>query len=595
VTEQLPFMAVEPSDNPRRELSAILFADVHGYSRLMAKNEDRTYQRVTQAVRLIRSLIGDYGGHVQHVAGDGILALFESAAQALQFALAIQREFRNEAVWHADDEPIAFRIGINVGEVLLGGEANVQGHSVNIAARIQALAQPGGICVTEAVQRAVRDTLGIAMRQLGPQSLKNITEPVEVFAIEINGPPPAVSAEPTIRSEVIQPTTEASVAVLPLDNLSRDPRNAHLCDGFTGDIITNLSRFRDMLVIARHSAFLFKNDNLPPAQIAGQLGVRYLVTGGLQRAGRKLRLRVQLTEADTDRVIWSERYDGDLGDLFAFQDDVTAMIAARLAVQISGAEQRRLLAERHPDLHAYGLILRGHEMCLRYRRETNLHARRLFECAAEIDPDYGRSYAGLSRTFNIAWRYEWTQSRELCLNKAVELAREAINRDKFDARGYSELGFAYLYSKRHDDSLAAYGRAIELNPNDADILAEMGGAVSFSGDSEAALDLLKRAVRLNPYHPDWYLWFLGEAYFDLGKYDEAIRTLHRMRDQSEGHRLLAASYALSDRLEEARYHAQQVMSVYPDFTIEHWRTVPPDRNPEPLERFLEGLRKAGLK
>ena len=250
---------------PRRQLSAILFADVHGYSRLMAKNEDRTYQRVTQAVRLIRSLIGDYGGHVQHVAGDGVLALFESPAQALQFAVAIQREFRNEAVWQGDgDEPIAFRIGINLGEVLLGGEANVQGHSVNVAARIQALAQPGGICVTEAVQRAVRDTLGIAMRKLGPQSLKNITEPIEVFAIEVNGPPLPVSAElPLAPSELTQPFTEASVAVLPLANLSEDPRNSHLCDGFTGDIITNLSRFRDLLVIARHSAFLFKDRDLP--------------------------------------------------------------------------------------------------------------------------------------------------------------------------------------------------------------------------------------------------------------------------------------------------------------------------------------------
>jgi adenylate cyclase len=581
---------------PRRQRSAILFADVHGYSRLMAKNEDRTYERVTQAVRLIRSLIGDYGGHVQHVAGDGILALFESAAQALQFAVAIQREFRNDAVWTADDEPIAFRIGINVGEVLLGGEANVQGHSVNVAARIQALAQPGGICITQAVQRAVRDTLGIAMRKLGPQSLKNITEPIEVFAIEVNGPPLPVSAElPLAPGELIRPFLEASVAVLPVENLSNDPRNSHLCDGFTGDIITNLSRFRDLLVIARHSAFLFRDRDLPFSQIAGQLGVRYLVTGGLQRSGRKLRFRVQLAEAETDRVIWSDRYDGSMDDLFAFQDDVTSMIAARLAVQISAAEQRRFLAENPPELRAYGLILRGQHLSIQFKKEANLYARRLFEQAVEVDPACGRSYAGLSRTFNIAWRYEWTQSRELCLNKAVELAREAIDHDRFDARGYSELGFAYLYSKRHDDSLAAYDRAIELNPNDADILAERGGAVSFSGDSEAALDLLKRAVRLNPYHPDWYLWFLGEAYFNLGQYEEATRTLHRMRDQSEGHRLLAASYALSDRLEQARYHAQQVMSVYPDFTIEHWRTVPPDRNPEPLERFLEGLRKAGLR
>ena len=484
---------------PRRQRSAILFADVHGYSRLMAKNEDRTYQRVTQAVRLIRSLIGDYGGHVQHVAGDGILALFESAAQALQFAVAIQREFRNDAVWTADDEPIAFRIGINVGEVLLGGEANVQGHSVNVAARIQALAQPGGICITEAVQRAVRDTLGIAMRKLGPQSLKNITEPIEVFAIEVNGPPLPVSAElPLAPGELIRPFLEASVAVLPVENLSNDPRNSHLCDGFTGDIITNLSRFRDLLVIARHSAFLFKDRDLPFSQIAGQLGVRYLVTGGLQRSGRKLRFRVQLAEAETDRVIWSDRYDGSMDDLFAFQDDVTAMIAARLAVQISAAEQRRFLAENPPELRAYGLILRGQDLSLRYRKEANLHARRLFEHAAEIDPDYGRCYAGMSRTFNLAWRYHWTPDPPAALDKAVDLANAAIGYDSLDARGFGELGFARLYKKHHDKSLTAYRRAVELNPNDADLLAEMGDAMTYCGETGQAVDLLQARDAAKP-------------------------------------------------------------------------------------------------
>jgi adenylate cyclase len=596
-------MPASPLARPQRDISAILFADVHGYARLMDRNEERTYERVARAIRLIKSLIGDYGGRVMNVAGDGVLALFESAPQALKFAVTIQQEFRNEAVWNADDEPVAFRIGINVGEVLVDEEANVQGHSINIAARIQALAQPGGICVSEAVRRAVQDTLGVSIRSLGPQSLKNIAQPIEIFAIEINGPQPAYSAEPFLREqpplgaplETSVAPDEASVVVLPLDNMSGDLGSIHLCDGITRDIIANLSRFRDLLVIAPHSAFLFKQLGLPLQEMRRQLGVRYLFTGGLERSDSRVRIRAQLTEIESERVIWSERFDGDLGELFAFQDEVTAVIAARLAIHVSGAERRRALSAQTPDLRAYGLILRGQHLSIQFKKEANLHARRLFEHAAEIDPGYGRSYAGLSRTFNIAWRYEWTQSRELCLNKSIELAREAIKRDEFDARGYSELGFAYLYSKRHDDSLAAYGRAIELNPNDADILAEMGGAVSFSGDPNAALDLLKRAVRLNPYHPDWYLWFLGEAQFDLGHYEDAIGTLQRMLDQSEGHRLLAASYALSGRLEEAKYHAQQVMSVYPDFTIEHWRTVPPDRNPEPLERFLEGLRKAGLK
>ena len=526
-------MLVEPATPPRRQLSAILFADVHGYSGLMSRNEERTYQRVGQAIRLIKSLIGDYGGRVEHVAGDGVLALFESAAQALHFAIAIQREFRNETVWAGDDEPIAFQIGINVGEVLVGDQASVQGHSVNVAARIQALARPGGICITEAVQRAVRDSLGLAVRPLGPQTLKNITEPVEVFAIEVNGQPASVPTElPTRPSEIIQHFTEASVAVLPLANQSNDPRDSHLCDGFTGDLITNLSRFRDLLVIARHSAFLFKNRDVASTQIADQLGVRYLVTGGLQRSGHKLRLRVQLTEAATERVIWSDRYDGDLADLFAFQDDVTAVIAARLAVHISAAEQRRHLAEQPPDLHAYGLILRGQDLSLRFRKEANLHARRLFEHAAEIDPDFGRCYAGMSRTFNLAWRYHWTPKPEVALDKAVDLANAAIRYDSLDARGFGELGFAQLYKKHHDASLAAYQRAIELNPNDADILAEMGDALTYVGQSERAIELLKRAMRLNPYYPDWYLWYLGDAYFGMRDFEQAIATLQKMRDPS---------------------------------------------------------------
>ena len=588
-------MAADATDVPRRQLSAILFADVHGYSRLMAKNEERTYQRLTQSLRLIRSLMADYGGQFIRTAGDGVLALFETAPQALKFAIAIQREFRNDAVWNADDDRIVFRIGINLGEVLIG-EADIQGHSVNVAARIQTLARPGGICITEAVRRAVHDALGIEMRHLGPQNLKNITEPVEVFAIEVNGSPvPAAAELPSIPSDLVRPFTEASVAVLPLDNLSDDPRNSHLCDGFTGDIITNLSRFRDLLVIARHSAFLFKNFDVPSSQIAGQLGVRYLVTGGLQRSGRKLRLRVQLTEADTDRVIWSDRYNGDLGDLFAFQDDVTAMIAARLAVQISAAEQRRLLAEHPPDLRAYGLILRGQDLGLRFRQEANLHARRLFEQAAEIDPDYGRSYAGMSRTFNLAWRYRWTPDPGAALDKAVDLANAAIGYDSLDARGYGELGFARLYKKHHDESLTAYRRAVELNPNDADLLAEMGDAMTYCGQTSQAVDLLKRAMRLNPYYPDWYLWNLGEAHFYAGDYQEAIQTLHQMRDKSEAHRLLASSYAHLGLMKEATYHAQQVLRIHPNFSLEHWRNVPPNKDPRENELFIEGLRKAGLR
>jgi adenylate cyclase len=594
-------MPASPSARPRRDLSAILFADVHGYAHLMDRNEERTYERVTGSIRLIKSLIGDYGGRVMNVAGDGVLALFESAPQALNFAVTIQQEFRNETVWSAEDEPVAFRIGINIGEVLFDEESNVQGRSVNVAARIQALARPGGICVSEAVRRAVHDTLGVSMRSLGPQNLKNIAEPIEIFAIEVNGPQLPIPAprmpprSPSDQSLLVGPPDQASVAVLPLDNLSKDPRDQHLCDGMTGDIITNLSRFRDLLVIARHSAFWFQGRNLAFDQIGRHLGVRYLFTGGLQRSGTKLRLRVELCEAESGRVIWSDRYSGILGDVFEFQDDVTGVIAAHLAIHVAESERRRISELHLPDLRAYGLILRGQDLSLQLRKEANMYARRLFEQAKEVDPDYGRSYAGLSRTFNVAWRYRWTDSPEAALEKAVELALEAINHDQLDARGYGELGYAYLFKKQREPSLAAYERALELNPNDADILAETGLAARSSGDPDRAVRLVTRAMRLNPLYPDVYLWFLGEAYFDLGDYGKTIGTLHRMRDISEGHRLLAASHALLGQMKEARYHAERVMAVHPEFSIEYWQNVPPDENPEPMRRFVEGLRKAGLK
>ena len=560
----------------------------------MDRNEERTYERVTRSIRLMKSLIGDYGGRVMNVAGDGVLALFESAPEALRFAVAIQQELRNDVVWDADDEPVAFRIGINLGEVLVDDETNIQGRSVNLAVRIQLFAPPGGICLSAAVKDAVQGSPGIILRSLGRQKLKNIAEPVEVFVVERETPSlPAIVALPP-HGQAVAPLAEASVAVLPLANLSDDPRDTHLCDGITADIITNLSRFRDLLVIARHSAFLFKEARVPAKVIGDQLGVRYLVNGGLQRQGSRLRINVELSDVESSRVVWADRFQGDLGDVFAFQDDVIDVVAARLAVQINAAERRRALSAAPPDLRAYGLILRGQELSFSLTRHENLHARRLFEQAAEIDPGYGRTYAGLSRTFNLAWQYGWSEAPQACLDKAVELALQAVDRDDLDARGYAQLGYAYLFRKQQDASLAAYEQAIELNPNDADILADMAMSMRASGDADRALPLVTRAMRHNPFHPDVYLWILGEIYFDLAAYEQAIHTLHRMRDKSEGHRLLAASYALIGQIDEAKHHAEQVMALRPNFSIEHWRNVPPDKNPEPLERFIDGLRMAGL-
>jgi adenylate cyclase len=588
-------MAPSSSDEVRQRLSAILFADVVNYSGAMERDQLGTHRRVMRRVNLFKSLIGDYEGRVFDVEGDAVKAAFDSAFQAVRFAVDLQREFRNDAVWNSDpDEPV-FRIGINLGEVIEEVHG-YYGREVNVAARLQELAPPGGICISESVQRVVRGKLPIQMSPIGRRNLKNMAEAVEAFAIDLEGViVPATAAQPLLELQTQDALRGTSVVILPLKNLSGDPSDIHLCDGITSDLITNLSRFRDLLVIARHSAFYFRDATQSLREVGHQLDAHYALTGGLQRADHRLSISVQLIETESGGVIWSDRYRGDLRDIFDFQENITSIIASQLSIQIAEAERRRLRSLPPSNLRAYGLILRGQDLALQYRRDTNLHARRLFEEAAELDPRFGRSYAGLSRTYNLAWRYRWVDSPEISLDRAVELAVEAIKRDNLDARGHSELGFACLYKKQHEASIAAYERAVELNPNDADILADMGDSLTASGFPDRAVEMIRRAMRLNPLHPDSYLWHLGEAYFDLCRYAEAIPVLKKMRDQSEAHRLLAASHALLGEMTEARYQATQVLAVHPDFSLDHWSTMAPIKDREALERFIEGLRAAGLR
>jgi adenylate cyclase len=390
-------------------------------------------------------------------------------------------------------------------------------------------------------------------------------------------------------------SNECSIALLPLHNLSGTPTDEPLCAGITGDIIHNLTRFRDLTVIAQHSALHVQALALAPRQIAEQLGVRYVLTGDLRREGERLEIHAQLFGAESEQVIWSAKYDGPLGDVFAFQDEVTEVIAANLAAEIRVAEWRRAVDSAPAELSAYGLLLRGQYLTHRYQRAANLEARFLFERARRLDPGYGRSYAALSRTFNLDWRYAWSDNPGAALDRALELAELAIQYDPFDARGHAEVGFACLYRRQHEASLAAYERAIDLNPNDADILAEMGDALTCVGELDRARQLLTLAMSLNPFCPDWYLWHLGGVHFSEGDYGLAIDTLRKMRDQSEAHRLLASSCAHLGKMDEARHHAAQLMKVHPNFSIDHWRKVPPFKDPEEVERLIDGLRKAGLR
>ncbi|HYB09150.1 MAG TPA: tetratricopeptide repeat protein [Alphaproteobacteria bacterium] len=580
-----------PPPPGRRRLAAVMFADMADYSRHMEEEEELSSAQVVRSVELFKSLIADYGGQVKNVAGDGILALFESAEQALRYAISIQNEFRDQAVW-SDGEPVRFRIGLNLGEVT-ETDGNVQGHCVNVAARLQAMAEPGGILVTSAILDAVRDHSNISLHPLGRQTLKNIAETIEVFAVARSGQPVHGNSENIRAAPAADALRQPSIAVLALDNLSAEPANHHLCEGIVEDIIANLSRFRSVTVIARHSAFLFRRNASPAREIGRRLGVRYLLGGSLRRAGKRMRIAVELVDAESESVIWSDRFDIGMEDVFDLQDEITSAVASRLAIQIDFAESREDV-QRPSDMRAYGLVLRGQHLILHYTKEANAHARRLFEEAIEIAPDYGRAYSSMSRTHNLDWRYTWSSDPDASLDAAVELARNAVLRDHLDARGYAALGLANLYKKRHDEALADYARAIALNPNDADILAEYADALVYVEQPTRSIELMEKAMRLNPYYPDWYLWYLADAYNAMGRPADVIATIQRMQNPNEGRRLLAANYAQLGMMDEARAQAREVMRLHPEFTIARWRHRPPYRDQAVLERYIGFLRKAGL-
>lgn len=578
-----------------RKLAATLFADVQGYSRMMGRDEDATHRKTISGLRLFEEKIASYGGRIVRSAGDGVLAEMQSAGDAVKYAVEVQKAIAERNLDLPVEDRLEFRIGINLGDVIIE-QGEIYGDSVNIADRLQELAYPGGICISRAVHEQVKTSFALGFEYLGRQELKNILQPVEVYRVRHD--PKSLATLPTFREESkpLEVPARPSIAVLPFRNLSENQREYFLADGVTDDIIIALSKFRELFVIARDSAFVYK---LRPSgareSAAKELGVRYLVEGSVRREGDRLRVNTQLIDSESGREIWGERYDHPFGEIFAVMDDLTVTIACALARHIDSEERRRAQQAKTNNLESYGLVLKGQELLFRHEERANVLARKHYETAAELDPHYARAYAAISRTFNFDWRYSWSEDAAKSLDQALEFAKQAIHLDEFDARGYSELGFVNLYKKEHDASIAAYERAIQLNPNDADVLAEMGDALSYAGEDERAVELLKHAIRLNPFYPDWYLWYLGEAYFHLGNFEDAIKTLRKMRNPSEGHRLLASSYAHLGEMKEARHHATQVMKVHPNFSVAHWRTVPPYKHKEQLEVFIEGLRKAGLK
>ncbi len=578
-----------------RKLAAILSADVQGYSRLMGEDEEATIRTLTAHRELMTSLIQQHRGRVVDSPGDNLLAEFASAVEAVQAAVAIQQELQARNAALPPPRQMHYRMGINVGDVVVEGE-RLYGEGVNIAARLEGLAEAGGICISGPVHEYIENKLALRYAYLGEQRVKNITKPVRVYKVQLAAETtaPVTGGEP---AAALPLPDKPSIAVLPFVNMSADPEQEYFSDGITEDLITDLSQLSGLFVIARNSVFTYKGKAVKVQEVSRGLGVRYVVEGSVRKAGNRLRITAQLVDATTGGHLWAERYDRELIDIFTLQDEVTRQIVAALQVKLTQGEQERLVRRTTDNLEAYDYCLRGWEYFHRATKEANAQARQMFEQAIELDSGFGGAYAGLGMTHWLEWLWQWNQDTQT-LERALELTQRAVALDDSLPQAHTLLGWVHLFRKRYEEALTEIEQAIALNPNDADAHARLGGALIFVGRADEAIGLEEKAMRLDPHYPPLYLSFLGLAYYWTGQYEAAVtslkRALIRNPDFLAAHLHLAVAYGELGREEEARAEVSEVLRINPHYSLEGVRQRLPFKDPAALERLLAVLRRAGL-
>jgi adenylate cyclase len=624
----------------KRKLAAIFSADAVGYSRLMAEDESATVKTIASYREIMVSLIKQHRGQVVDSPGDNLLAEFPSVVDAVQCAVAVQNEFQTRNAELTENRRMEFRIGINLGDVI-DEEDRIYGDGVNVAARLEALADPGGICISKTAFDQIETKLPLGYEYLGEQSVKNIPKPVGAYRV-LTKPDAAGKVigekrflgrysrrtamaaiiilvviavglvswniylqqskrvEPASLDRMAYPLPDKpSIAVLPFVNMSDDPEQAYFSDGITEDIITTLSKVPKLFIIARNSTFTYKNRSVKVQQVAEELGVRYVLEGSVRKAGNKIRITAQLIDAVNGHHLWAERFDRDLKDIFALQDEIAMKVLTALEVKLVGGQASLFISRGTDNLEAYLTVLQGREFHERSNRENNFMARQKFEEALALDPNYAAAFNLLARThFMDVWLGS-SKSPKASLMTAIDLTQKAIVLDDSLADSHALLGYLYTLTRQHDKAIAQGERAVELDPNSSLAYLWLGTSLNYIGRNEEAVAMIEKAIRHNPMPPSSWFVFLGSALSNAGRYDEAVTASRKAVELSPNNIFaqlaLVLSCNLGSRDEEAHSAAAEVLRLQPNFSVDNFAKRMPYKDPADTQRIVKAWRKAGLK
>jgi adenylate cyclase len=577
-----------------RRLAAVLSADMVGFSRLMEVDETGTLARLkTHRLELIDPAIAKNRGRIIKTTGDGMLVEFHSIADAVLCAAEIQRRMARR---NADVPParwIQFRIGINLGDVIVD-DNDIFGDGVNVAARLQMLAEPGGICVSGAVREQVGQRLDdIAFEDLGEQSVKNIARPIRTFRVRLDQGSKGAPEGANDIAVATAASKKPSIAVLPLVNMSGDPEQEFFADGLTEDIITELSRFHDLLVISRNSTFVYKGKAVKVQEVAREFGVDYILEGSVRKVGDRIRVTVQLIDAETDRHIWAERYDRQLEDIFAIQDEMTGAIVATLPGRVEAARHDRVKHKRTDNMMAYECVLAAKVLHHRSTQVDNAEAQRLLDRALALDPNYAHAHAWKACVLGQTWVYNWC--RDATFQQVAAELEVTLALDDNDSDVHRILAALNLNRADHDKAAYHQERALALNPNYDLVVVQQGELLTWLGRPEEGIDWIKKAMRLNPYHPERFWGHLGRACYCSEKYGEAAEAFSRItRPDHTHHAFLAATFAQMGNAVAAAAHAAEVLKREPKFSVAAYLATQHYKHEADRRRHEAGLVKAGL-